>query len=141
MISWEPLSWGFFYVQSTTCHGFHQHFTRAFFIQHFGAKNYEAKMNVEKSCTNIWLSYEKFVCKMLMKLTPAFVESLKWHNSNAFYFGSNPKLFYFLANPEMKSLSECLLITNVQHANATHVAHQVSISLTLNVQIFCMNVV
>jgi len=51
---------------------FHQRFTRAFFVQNFGAKNYKAVFGFvtrEKLLNS--LSYEKRARKMSMKLTPA----------------------------------------------------------------------
>jgi hypothetical protein len=48
---------------------FHQHFTRAFFVQNFGTKNPKHNVIREKLLNS--LSYEKRAFKMLMKLTPA----------------------------------------------------------------------
>jgi len=48
---------------------FHQHFTRTFFTQNFGAKNYKAKLGFGFEILAPKISYEKRVRKSLMKLT------------------------------------------------------------------------
>jgi len=73
---------------------FHQHFTPAFFVQNFGAKNYKAGFGVWILVTNIL--YKKCVRKMLMKLTPGGLSG-----------GRNNKFFetYYLSSPSLTPLS------------------------------------
>jgi len=52
---------------STTCRQFHQHFTRAFFVQNFAERSAFVRNFGAKNA----LSYEKRASKMLMKLTPS----------------------------------------------------------------------
>jgi 4-aminobutyrate aminotransferase-like enzyme len=49
------------------CRQFHQRFTRAFFVQNFGAKNHKAESNQRKAAQFAFV--QKCESKMLMKLT------------------------------------------------------------------------
>jgi len=70
MIEWKDSVWVTLYTQEgdSNLH----HFTRAFFVQNFGAKNHTAKCNYRKAAKKLpkRLTYEKVVRKTLMKLTP-----------------------------------------------------------------------
>jgi len=53
-------------LQNVSSGQFHQHFTRAFFVQNFA----EQRTFVQNFGAKNALSYKKRACKMLMKLTP-----------------------------------------------------------------------